>query len=144
MALTNSAETALLALIFNNTAWANIGNSGGLQPSGAAGSLYVALFEGDPTDAGTVTSECDYTSYARVAVARSGAGWTVSGDEAVNAALVSFPKATGGDNTATHWGVCHSSAGGNVVLHGELNEPLAISNNITPVFEAGQLKIKAH
>lgn len=57
-----------LKLLFQNAAAAGIGDAGGLQPSAAAGSLYVSLY--------TASAECAYTSYARVAVARS-VGWTV-------------------------------------------------------------------
>ena len=76
MSLTNAAETALLNLVFVNTDWANIGDTAGLQNSTTAGSFYISLHTADPGETGTqTTSEATYTSYARVAVARSGAGW---------------------------------------------------------------------
>ena len=43
MSKSNSFETAILGLIFNNTDIAGIGDAGGLQNSAAAGSLYVSL-----------------------------------------------------------------------------------------------------
>ena len=52
MSMSNAFETELLDLIFNNAAVANIGDAGGLQPSAAAGSLYVSLHTGDPGEAG--------------------------------------------------------------------------------------------
>lgn len=58
-----------LKLLFQNLAAAGIGDASGLQPSAVAGSLYVSLY--------TASGECAYTSYARVAVARSAGGWTV-------------------------------------------------------------------
>lgn len=145
MSLTNAAETDLLELIFNNTAWANIGDAGGLQPSAAAGSLYVSLHTGDPGETGTqTTSEATYTSYARVAVARSGAGWTVSGNNASNAAAVTFPAATGGSNTITHFGVGTDSSGaGNLLGSGALTSSLAVSSGITPSFAIGDLDVNA-
>jgi hypothetical protein len=76
----NTAQSDLLKLVFQNIAMANVGNAGGLQPSTVAGSLFVALHTADPGAAGTQsTSEAAYTSYARVAVARSSGGWTVTG-----------------------------------------------------------------
>mgnify|MGYP000650276063 CR=1 FL=1 len=86
----NTFENDLLLLIFNNTDAALIGDATGLRGSSTAGSLYVSLHTGDPGEAGNqTTNECAYGSYARVAVARSGAGWTVSGTaptQVVNAA----------------------------------------------------------
>ena len=65
--------------LLQNAAIADVGDASGLQPSATAGSLYISLHTASP-DAADVqtTSEADYTSYARVAVARSAAGWTVS------------------------------------------------------------------
>ena len=87
----NTFENDLLQLLFNNVDIADIGDASGIQNSAAAGSLYVALHTGDPGEAGTAaTNESAYGSYARQAVARSAAGWTVSGNHAVNFALFNF------------------------------------------------------
>jgi hypothetical protein len=128
-------------LIFNNTAAALIGDASGLQPSATAGSLYVSLHTADPGEAGTqTTNECAYTSYARVAVARSGAGWTVSGNAVTNAALVQFPQCTGGSETATYFAIGTASSGtGKVLYRGALSASLAISSGIQPQFAAGDL-----
>ena len=46
------------------------------------------------------------TAYARVAVARSGAGWTVASNAVTLAAIASFPAMAGGaGGTVTHFGV---------------------------------------
>lgn len=145
MSATNSFETALLGLIFLNTDVANVGDAAGLQNSATAGSFYISLHTGDPGETGNqTTSECAYTSYARVAVARSGAGWTVSGNNASNAAAVTFPKATGGSETATHFGIGSDSSGaGNLFFKGALSSSLAISNNVQPSFAIGELDVNA-
>jgi hypothetical protein len=137
----NTFENDLLLLIFNNTAAALIGDASGLQPSATAGSLYVSLHTADPGEAGTqTTNECAYTSYARVAVARSGAGWTVSGNAVTNAALVQFPQCTGGSETATYFAIGTASSGtGKVLYRGALSASLAISSGIQPQFGAGDL-----
>ena len=137
----NTFENDLLLLVFNNTAAALIGDASGQQPSATAGSLYVSLHTGDPGEAGDQeTNECAYTSYARVAVARSGAGWTVSGNAVTNAALVQFPQCTGSSETATHFAIGTASSGaGKVLYKGALSASLAISSGIQPQFGAGDL-----
>ena len=102
----NTFENDLLLLIFNGTAIANIADNAASSP---LTNLYVSLHTGDPGEAGNqTTNECAYTSYARVAVARSGSGWTVSGNAVSNAAAITFPAATGGTETATHFAVGRS------------------------------------
>ena len=92
MSKTNTWENDLLLLLFNNTDATLIGDAAGLQNSATAGSLYVSLHTADPGEAGTqTTNEAAYTSYARVAVARSGAGFTVSGNTVNPAADIVFP-----------------------------------------------------
>lgn len=141
MSKSNTFENEFMLLVFNNTAIALIGDASGLQPSATAGSLYVALHTADPGEAGTATtSECAYTSYARVAVARSGAGWTVTGNAVTNAALIQFPQCTGGSETATYFSITTASSGSTKILfRGALTSSLAISSGIQPQFAAGEL-----
>ncbi len=141
MSLSNASETALLALLFNNTAWAGIGDAGGLQPSATAGSFFVALHTADPGEAGNQsTSEAAYTGYARVAVARSSGGFTVSGNQVSNAATVQFNECTAGSATVTHFSVGVASSGSTAILYrGALSASRAISAGITPLFNAGAL-----
>lgn len=143
MSATNAFETDLLELYFNNTDHTNVGDAAGLQNSSTAGSFYVSLHTGDPGETGSqTTSEAAYTSYARVAVARSGAGWTVSGNNVSNAAAVIFPACTGGSATVTHFGIGSDSAGaGNLFFYGALGSSLSVSNGITPRFEIGDLDV---
>ena len=141
MSMTNAAEAALLDLLFLNIDWANIGDAAGLQNSATAGSFYISLHTADPGEAGSqTTNEVAYTSYARVAVARTAGGWTRSVSTVSNTALVQFPQATGGTATATHFGIGTDSSGaGNLLLKGALNSSLSISNGIQPQFAAGAL-----
>lgn len=137
----NTWENELLLLVFNNTAAALIGDASGLQPSATAGSLYVALHTGDPGEAGNqTTSEAAYGSYARVAVARSGAGWTVTGNAVTNAALIQFPQCSSGSETETHFSIGTASSGtGKILYKGALSASLAVSSGIQPQFGAGEL-----
>ena len=134
MSKTNACENSLLLLIFNNTDFALIGDAAGLQNSATAGSLYVSLHTADPGEAGDQsTNEIAYTSYARVAVARSGAGWTVTGNSVRPAATTPFPAGTGGSGTATHFGVGTSSSGAGVLLYkGAISPTIVCGNGITP------------
>lgn len=129
----NTTENDVLEHLFKATAlsWA------------ANANLYIALHTGDPGEGGNqTTSEATYTSYARVAVARSGSGWTVSGNQASNAALIQFPQCTGGTNTITHVSIgTASSSTGQIVYKGALNASLAVANLIQPQFATGALVV---
>lgn len=143
MSASNAFETDLLEHIFQNADIANIGDATGLRGSTAAGSLHVSLHTADPGEAGTqATSEATYTSYARVAVARSAGGWTVSGNNVSNTAVVTFAQATGGSETITHFGIGTDSAGaGNLLFSGTVTPNLAVSTGIQPNFAIGQLDV---
>jgi hypothetical protein len=145
MSASNTFETALLNLIFSNTDITDIGDAAGLQGSATAGSLYVSLHTSDPGEAGDqTTNETVFTNYARVAVARSGAGWTVSGNNASNAAAVSFPQCGATGATLTHFGIGTDSAGaGTLLFSGALSSSLAVSNGITVSFAIGDLDVTA-
>lgn len=140
---TNAFETSFLELVFNNSNIANIGDATGLRGSTSAGSFYVALFTSDPTDTGTATNECNYTGYARVAVARTSGGWTVSGNNASNTAAVTFGECTSGTNTATHFGICKAGTAttADLIFHGDLDSSLAISTGIIPEFIIGAIDV---
>ena len=141
MSMSNASETALLNLLFNNTDWANVGDAAGLQNSATAGSFYIALHSADPTDTGNQsTSEISYTGYARVAVARSAVGFTISGNQVSNAAIVQFGECTAGTASAAYFSVGLESAGATDILYsGQLSATRAISSGITPLFNIGAL-----
>lgn len=143
MSKSNTFENDLLQLIFNNVDIADIGDAGGLQNSATAGSLYVALHTADPGEAGNATtSESAYTSYARVAVARTVGGWTVSGNSATNAALIQFPECTGGSETITHVSITTASSGASKILYsGALSASRSVSSGIQPQFAATALTV---
>lgn len=143
MSKSNTFENDLLLLIFNNTDIALIGDAAGLQNSVTAGSLYVSLHTADPGEAGAQnTSETTYTGYARVAVARSGVGWTVTANAVTNAAAIAFGQCSSGTPTITHFGVgAEASGAGKLLYSGALTASLAVSPGITPEFAAGDLDI---
>lgn len=140
MSKSDAWENALLLLLFNNTNAANIGDATGLRGSSTAGSLYVSLHTADPGEAGSqTTSETAYTSYARVAVARSGSGWTVTTNSVSPAANVTFPTCTASPGAAvTYVGIGTASSGTGVLLYsGILSSPITIATSAAPVIASG-------
>ena len=140
MSKSNALETALLELVFKATTFDGIAENDTSSPNT---NLYVSLHTADPGEAGTqATNEAAYTSYARVAVARSGSGWTVSGNSVTNAALVQFPQCTGGSETITHVGVGLGASSTTTLLYkGALSASLEVSSGIQPQFAVGALSI---
>jgi len=144
MPLGNQAESDLLALLFLNTAWANIGNSGGLLGSTVAGSYFIALHTSNPGQAGNQsTSEAAYSGYARVAIARSGSGWSLSGSDPTissNVAAATYPTSASGPETESYFSIGTLSTGaGEYLWYGALTTPLVVNIGITPSFAGGAL-----
>ncbi len=127
----NTFENDLLKLILNGTAIANLADN---AASGPLTNLYLALHTADPGEAGDqTTSEATYTSYARVAVARSASGWTVSANTATLTSAISFPACTGGTNTITHFSLGTASTGtGKILYKGAVSPNISVSNGVTP------------
>lgn len=135
MSKSNDFETALLALLFNNTAIATVGDATGLRGSTVPGNLYVTLYTADPGEVGTApTSETAYTGYARQAVARSGAGFVVTGNSVSPAANVDFPECTAAPGAAlTHFGVVASASGAGLLLYsGTLTPNITMAVGVIP------------
>jgi hypothetical protein len=131
MSFGNTFENDLLKLIFQATAIADIADNDATSP---ATSLYVSLHTADPGEAGAQnTSECAYGSYARVAVARTSGGWTVTANSVSPAANIDFPAASSGTETATHFGIGTASSGaGKLLAKGTITPNIAISSGVTP------------
>lgn len=134
MSKTNTFENEFLLQVFNNSNISLVGDATGLRGSTTAGSLYYSLHSSDPGEAGAQnTNEVAYTSYARVAGARSGAGFTVSANSVSPAATVNFPACTGGTATATHFGVGTDASGaGKLLYKGAITPNISISTGVTP------------
>lgn len=118
-------ENDLLKLIFNGTAIANLADNAASSP---LGNLFVALHTADPTDAGDQTSsEAAYTGYARIAVARTAGGWTVTGASVSPVAAIDFGECTASPGAAiTHASVGVATSGASKILYYG-----AVSPNIT-------------
>lgn len=131
MSKSNAFENDLLELIFNATAIANLADNAASSP---LTNLYVSLHTADPGEAGNQsTSEATYTSYARVAVARTSGGWTVTGNSVSPVANIDFPAATGGSGTITYFGVGSASSGTGVLYYsGTVTPNISVTAGVTP------------
>jgi hypothetical protein len=135
MSKANTWEYGLLALLFNNVDFTEVGDSGGLLGSATAGNLYVSPHTGDPSDGGNqTTNEVTYGSYARVAVPRNSSGWTVLSGGIVNpTSAITFPTSTSGSETGTFFGVGTASVGtGKLLYSGPVLPALDCSSGETP------------
>ena len=124
--ISQTAAGAILDWLFLATDWADL-----------SGDFYIHLHTASPAGGDSSTNELTYTGYARVAVTRDLAGFTRSGDEVSNAAVIRFPSCSGGFDTATHFSVC--LGGGAIVMSSALDAAMPISSGIQPEFEIGAL-----
>lgn len=124
-------ENDWLKFIFNAVAIANIGDNAVASP---LTNLFVALHSADPGEAGTqATNEIVYTGYARVSVARTAGGWTVTANSVSPAANIDFPICTALTATATHFSIGVAVSGATKLLYsGTLTPNIAISNGVIP------------
>ena len=131
MSKSNAFENSLLKLIFNATAIANLADNAASSP---LTNLYVSLHTADPGEAGDQsTSEATYTGYARVAVARTTGGWTVTNNSVSPVANIDFANCTGGTNTITYFGVGSASSGAGVLYYsGTVTPNISVSSGVTP------------
>lgn len=134
MSATNALETAVLTHILHGDAIASLAG---------VTTFYVSLHTADPGETGSQTSsETAYTGYARQSVDRDSGAITISGNEATNAAQISFPQCTGNLQTLTHFGIGTAETGtGALLFSGELDEQINLLNLMTPVLEAGNLSV---
>ena len=141
MSASDTFESDLLKLVFQATAIANIADNAATSP---LTNLYIALHTADPGETGTqTTSEATYTNYARVAVARTSGGFTLSGTsptQVANAAIVAFPACGATGNTVTYFSIGVASSGATKILvSGALSSSLIVNSGITPQFAINAL-----
>ena len=124
-------ENDWLKLIFNATAIANLADNAATSP---LTNLAVALHTADPGEAGTqATSETSYGGYARVSVARTTGGWTVTANSVSPVATISFAQCTSGTATLTHFSVGPTGGGATKIFYsGTLTPNVAVATGVTP------------
>jgi len=129
---TTTFANSFLALVFNATTWTSMAQNNASSPYSQ---IYVSLHSADPTASGNQSSnEIAYTSYARVAVARSSSGWTVSSNSVVPVSAISFPAGTGGSGTAAFFGLGSAASGTGVLFYtGAITPSIVTGNGVTPI-----------
>jgi hypothetical protein len=127
----NIFENDLLKFLFNATPIANIADNAAASP---ITDWQISLHTGDPGEAGDQeTNEAAYTSYARVAVARTSGGFTVTANSVVPAADIDFPEATGGSETITHFMIGTAATGaGKQIYSGTVTPNISVSSGVIP------------
>lgn len=132
MSKSDTFENDLLRLIFNGVGIPGLADNAASSP---VTNLFLALHTADPGESGVQnTNEVSYTGYARVAVTRTAAGWTVTGNSVSPTNAVEFGEMTAGTpGTATHVTVGTASTGGGKVLYrGTLTPSVSFNVGVVP------------
>ena len=136
MSFSNQFEADILGLIFNATAISGLADNASASP---LTNLYVALHTTDPGEGGNQsTNEVSYTGYARVAVQRSGAGWTLAGQTISPTAVIEFGEMTAGTAGAAVYASVGTAASGagKYIIRGALSPTIPFQVGTVPRIRA--------
>ena len=102
--------------------------------------LYLELFITNPGDEGTGGTPISYSGYSRRQITfgeptADGNGMSIS-----NNTLISFPESPINAGTVNYVGVYDNNIGGYLLLYAQLDTPLIVNANVSPVFRIGQVK----
>jgi len=130
-------ENDYLLLILNATAITNVAQNG----TSPLTSLQLALHTADPGESGSeTTSEANYGAYARKAVTRTSAGFTVSGGVGSLVSNCDFAVATSLSNTISFFHVGTAASGtGKILYSGTVTPNISVSTGIGPRLAAGSI-----
>lgn len=111
--------------------------------------LYVALYEGDPTDTGSGAPELSDSSYVRQDASKGegiAAGWTsptVSGEGQMcsNTKVVQFPPIADAAVTVTHFALFDAQNGGNMLYKGAFTTSKTLEVNDVMSVDIGAMQI---
>lgn len=141
MSATNATEDAILSAIFTATTWNGFLENDTTSPNTQ---FYISLHTANPGEAGSQnTSEAAYTGYARVAVARTTGGWTVTSGACTNDADVEFGQCTASPGSdLTYFGIGTDASGaGTLLFYDPLDSSIEMQVGATPIFSPGELTI---
>jgi hypothetical protein len=111
----NTSANNLLKLVYNATAWANVADNAASSP---LTNIYATLNTAFPGYAGAQnTSEAAYGSYARVAIARTTGGFTVTSNTLAPVSDITFPAATSGNESECFVTLGVASSGASAILN---------------------------
>ncbi len=115
MSKSNALETGYLGLLFNATAIADIAENDASAP---LANLFAALHSLWPAEGAAQNSnEMVYGGYARVQIARTSGGFTVSGSNVNPVANVDFPQCSSGSDTARFFSIGSLVSGAGVIYY---------------------------
>lgn len=99
--------------------------------------VYLALFLNSPGESGQSGTEITYTGYARQPISFSAPASMSGGIGIQNSADITFPTSPTAAGTVTYVAVMDSLTGGNMLVYGELTDPLIVAASEAPVIIAG-------
>jgi hypothetical protein len=141
MSATTSFQSEVLRHILLNEAIADLGDAAGMPAAATEGFVYICLLTQDPGEAGSIVNEATFGGYARVAVPRGATGWIESGGQIQNISEVDFVQCTDGSETITHFGICKSLTGDDMIFNNILPSPAMVFIEILIRMEVGQLAV---
>lgn len=134
MSKSNALEQQILDYIFLGTA----------PPWAGDATMYVAYHTADPGEAGDqTTNEASYAGYARVAVSRSGSGFSRTGSVMSNVPAFEFPECSEViTQVLTHFSYGRNASGaGQIFYKGALTDSVTVTQNATPRSLAGTITV---
>ena len=105
----------------------------------APAKMYVALLLNNPGDSGAAT-EISYSGYQRQEIAFSAPAAASGAHSIENEAIITFPESTESAGTVSYIGIYDSLSGGNMWLYGQLDDAIAVTSGVSPVFQPGSIK----
>jgi hypothetical protein len=137
-----AAANSLLNLLYRAVAWANVADNAAASP---LTNLYLRVARSSyaPTDTADA-NEANFTNYAGGRpIPRTTGGWTApSGGTIATADDVEFPQCGASGNSIVAGCTSPAATGATPIWHyGDLNAPVAISNQIVLRFAAGSVGI---
>lgn len=105
------------------------------------GSVFIALFTADPTDAGTgaeLTDSGYIRQRAHTTVASDGFTVPANGSSS-NTKNIIFPAIVDAQKTITHWGIFDAQTSGNLLYHSSMLNPKTLDPTDVLSFPIGSL-----
>jgi hypothetical protein len=134
-------SNAMLKLNLQGVGIASIADNAATAPATV---LCVALHTADPGAGGTLsTKEAAYPGYARLAVPRSSAGWTVTGTTANPTNNLTFAAASSGTETENWFSIGIPTSGATctgalvIMYRGQITPALTVTGGVSPQLTTG-------
>lgn len=131
MGKSTTFENDLLKLIFNGTPITGIADNAATSP---LTQLYLSLHTGDPEAGNQTTNETAYTGYARLPLARTTGGWTVTGNSVSPVTAVEFGECTASPGAQVTYAAIGTdvSGTGKILYSGVLSTPITMAVGVAP------------